>query len=198
VNVSYPKLFSETLQKHSPLSDTLSRKVYEHCTIKTFLKNEIIAHPDKTDAFEYFLLSGILHLYSFSSDNEEVTTRIFLPLSVVTPHIVRTKEGKSIQSLACLQEAVAAVIPMQNFNTLMRENAELSAFGHKVIENELVFKTLREISLLTDTAKERLLQFRKDYPNVENIIPHKIISGFLGITPVSFSRLRNELANSKS
>jgi hypothetical protein len=74
----------------------------------------------------------------------------------------------------------------------------LRSFGYKVVESELALKTQLEVSLLTLSAKERLLHFRKEYPNVENIIPHTIIAGYLGITSVSFSRSRNELASFKS
>lgn len=198
MNNPYPIQFAETLKKYFLVSDNTARNVFEQCTIKTFLRNDIIAKQNKTDAFEYFLLSGILHLFSVSPEDEEITTRIFLPQTVVTPHIVRTSEGKSIQTLSCLQDAVVAVISMKTFNDLMHQSPDLNAFGYKVVETELLLKTQREISLLTLTAKERLVRFRKEYSNLENIIPHTIISGFLGITPVSFSRLRNELAVSKS
>ncbi|MBS1597890.1 MAG: Crp/Fnr family transcriptional regulator [Bacteroidetes bacterium] len=187
--------FISTLQKYYPVADNTARFVFEKSSIKTFLRNDIVAKAGKTDSLEYFLLSGIFHAYSVSPDNEQVTTRIFLPQTVITPHIVRTFEGRSIQFLACLQDAVAVVISMSEFNAYMQQYSDLHAFGYKVVESELRQKAQREVSLLTLTAKERLLLFRKEYPNLENIIPHTTISGFLGITPVSFSRLRNELAS---
>lgn len=187
-----------TFQAFHPVRDTSLRVVFEQCTIKTFLKNDLIAKAGKTDPFEYFLLDGMLHSFSVTPDFDQVTTRIFLPHSVVTPHIVRTSDTKSLQSLACLQDAVAAVISVDAFSRLMREYPDLNAFGHKVVERELILKTQRELALLTLPAKERLIRFRNEYPNLENLIPLTVISGFLGITPVSLSRLRNELANSKA
>lgn len=183
---------------YQAVRDTSIRAVCEKCAIKTFSKNELIAKEGKTDPFEYFLLDGILHSFSVTPDFDQVTTRIFPARSVVTPHIVRTSDTKSLQNLACLQDAVAALIPVDDFSRLMREYPDLNAFGHKVVERELMLKTQRELALLTLPAKERLLRFRNEYPNLENLIPLTVISGFLGITPVSLSRLRNELANSKT
>jgi len=194
---SFLQQFGSTLKQYYPVSDTTTKIVFAQCSIKTFLKNETIARESRADPFEHFLLSGILHSYSVSADLEEVTTRIFLPQTVITPHIVRTLEGRSIQYLGCLLDAVIVTIPFKVFNSLMQEYGDLRAFGYKVVETELSLKTKREVSLLTLTAKERLMKFRKEYDNLENIIPHSIISGFLGITPVSFGRLRNELASSR-
>ena len=197
MNDSFIRQLSATFHAYHPVRDTTIRVVFEHCTIKTFLRNDLVAKEGKPDPFEYFLLDGIFHAFSITPDFEPVTTRLFLPATVVTPHLVRTSETKSLQSLACLQDAVAAAIPVAEFSRLMREFPDLNAFGHKVVERELALKTQRELSLLTLPAKERLLRFRADYPNLENIIPLTVISGFLGITPVSLSRLRNELAHSK-
>jgi hypothetical protein len=52
----------------------------------------------------------------------------------------------------------------------------------------------KEIGMASQTAKERLIKFREDYPILENLIPHTTISTYLGITNISLSRLRNELA----
>lgn len=198
VNDSYLQILEKTFSKYYPLSSTSLRSVFEQCTIKTYLQNEIVASEGRMDGYEYFLLNGIFHSYSVSPEGELITTKIFAPQSVITPHIVRTSSGKNIQTLACLQDAVAAIIPMSRFSLLMNEHADIRAFGYKVVEAELALTTRREVSLLTLSAKERLLNFRKDYPNFENLVPHSVIAGFLGITPVSFSRLRKELASAKS
>ncbi len=195
---SFLHQLSATFHAYYPVRDTTIRFVFEKCTIKTFLRNNLVAKEGKPDPFEYFLLDGIFHAFSITPEFEQVTTRLFLPTTVVTPHLVRTSETKSLQSLACLQDAVVAAIPVGEFSRLMREHPDLNAFGHKVVERELTLKTQRELDLLTRPARERLIRFRNEYPNLENTIPLTVISGFLGITPVSLSRLRNELAHSRS
>jgi hypothetical protein len=75
----------------------------------------------------------------------------------------------------------------------MVQDLEIREFGNTVLRNELKKKVEKEIGLASLTAKERLIQFRKDYPFLENLIPHPYIASFLGITNVSLSRLRKEL-----
>lgn len=75
-----------------------------------------------------------------------------------------------------------------------KTNQEFRNFGQRVLESELSKNLFQEITFRSFNAKDRLIQLRKDYPNLENLIPHTIISSFLGITNVSFSRLRSEFA----
>jgi len=64
-------------------------------------------------------------------------------------------------------------------------------YGNIIVERELDYKTRREILLLTKSAEERYLEFRVMYPGLENYISQYHIASYLGITPVSLSRIRN-------
>jgi len=81
-----------------------------------------------------------------------------------------------------------------NFEELMINNLEIRRFGNTVLRNELTRKVDREIGLASLSAKERLLKFREEYPLLENLIPHTHIASYLGITNISLSRLRSNLA----
>ena len=80
------------------------------------------------------------------------------------------------------------------FEELMINNLEIRRFGNAVLRNELTRKVDKEIGLASLTAKERLLKFREQYPMLENLIPHTDIASYLGITNISLSRLRRDLA----
>ena len=76
----------------------------------------------------------------------------------------------------------------------MDQNPQIRRFGQSVVEREFTTSLNFEVLFRSHSAKDRLLYFRENYPALENMIPHTVIASFLGITPVSFSRLRNELA----
>ena len=42
------------------------------------------------------------------------------------------------------------------------------------------------------TARERYVWFLKAYPGVIDLIPHRYIASYLGMTPITLSRVRNE------
>ncbi len=82
------------------------------------------------------------------------------------------------------------------FLNLMIEDIEIRNWGNAILLNELILKTEKEMALASQTAKERLIRFRNEFGILENLIAHPIIASYLGITNVSLSRLRTELAKS--
>jgi CRP-like cAMP-binding protein len=63
----------------------------------------------------------------------------------------------------------------------------------KLLQNIYIMKEMREKSFLLDNATERYLQFRKEYPEIEEKVKLYQIALFLGITPEALSRIRKNL-----
>jgi len=191
---------TETLDKilnHLGISSTASKKLFkDKSVIKELPKNKDIFVERKKNEFEYFLISGVTHRYNISDKGEIVTTGFYIGQSVITPHFARTNMSKSIFSLQSLTDIVLAEIPVVELNNLRNSNREFQEFGQKTIETELTKTFYNEVVFRSYSAKERLLELRKQCPNLENLIPHNIIASYLGITNVSFSRLRRELTKS--
>ncbi len=66
--------------------------------------------------------------------------------------------------------------------------------GRKVAEQLYIKGSQRTFSLITKTAEERYLEFIEEYPNLLQRIPLKYLASYLGVTPVSLSRIRNKVA----
>lgn len=174
---------------------TLAQNLFlESCTIKNYNKNQLIFSEDKRNDREYILFDGVLHRFNVNEQGENVTTGFYMNVAVVTPHFVRTIKSKSIFSLEALTVSKIAEIPVAVFDSLRCNNPAFASFGQSVLESELSSSILTDIGYRSSTAKERLSLLRKTYPNIENLIPNNIIASYLGITPVSFSRLRKEYA----
>lgn len=191
---------TDTLDKilnHFGISSTASKQLFkDKSVIKELPKNKDIFLEQKKNEFEYFLIAGVTHRYNISDMGEIVTTGFYMGNSIITPHFARINKGKSIFSLQSLTDIMLAEIPVIELNNLRSSNREFQEFGQKTIEAELTKTFYNEVVFRSYRAKERLLELRKQYPNLENLIPHNIIASYLGITNVSFSRLRRELTKS--
>lgn len=177
------------------LSSNQTKELFlEHSTIKKYNKNDILVSTEERNDKEYFLIEGVLHRFNNDERGDIITTGFYLGSTVVTPHFARTIRGKSLFSLQALTDVHLAVIPVSTLDNLRHTHKAFLLFGQKVIDEELSKNMLVDIAYRSSSAKERLLLLRKMYPNLENLIPHNIIASYLGITNVSFSRLRGELA----
>jgi len=188
------EILSSIFTNHYPLSHASMDKLLNACEIKEFRKGECFSVIGKHDMHEYFVLEGIAHRNVINDQGDIISTGFYLAKSVITPHFARTINGKSIFNLEALTIVTLSKMPVKILDSLRYSYDDIRSFGLKVVEQELLTSLSNEIAYRSMSAKGRLLAFRERYPNLENLIPHTVIASYLGITPVSFSRLRNELA----
>ena len=190
----HTQVLSRILNAYAPVGKAAADLIFASGSLGTVKKNEVIFHEKRFNAFEYFQLEGVSHRYNVDGDLQAITTGIYQNEIVITPHFTRTINGQGIFSLQALTDCTYLKVPAGTFRDISEQNQQIRMFGRAVVEQEFIRGLNFEVLFRSFNAKDRLLYFRSNYPHLENIIPHTIISSFLGITPVSFSRLRSELA----
>ncbi len=175
------------------MSETSLRTIIDIVEFIEYPKNEVFIKENKRNNTEYFVLEGVCRSFLLNPEGEEITISFFSDSSVISPHTTRTSHGLSMLNFQALTPLKLGIMDASRFEEFMVENLEIREFGNTVLRNELKHKVEKEIGMASQTARERLLKFRKEYPLLENLIPHTTISTYLGITNISLSRLRNEL-----
>lgn len=181
----------QIINSYSPVSNNSCQKLEEITEILTLAKGEIFVKKGHRDFYEYIVMDGICKSYVHDQDGEEVTLMFFSPGNVVSPHTIRIFDGASSIYLKSLTATTLGRIDYRKMEELIIGNLEIRDFANSVLRKELLQKTVKELGLASLSAKERLVQFRSDFPNFENLIPHPDIASYLGITNISLSRLRN-------
>ncbi len=175
-----------------PISGKSIGKINDLVEYVNFKKGELITKVGQKNNLEFFLIEGVCKTFLYTPDGESVTISLFMPNSVISPSTTRNQKGKSIINIQALTDVEVATINATEFEKLMIEDLEIRDFGNSVLRNELKAKVEKEIALASLKAKDRLLLLRKNYPNIENLIPHSDIASYLGITTISLSRLRTQ------
>lgn len=158
------------------------------------LKNEdFLVREGGLATDEVYLARGILRAFYRSYDGEEVNVAFFTENHILPPHYFRTKNRISQLNIQALSDAIIVKFDSVQFTDLRVKHESLFKYGNLVVERELDNKTQREILLLTKSAEERYQAFRELYPGLENYISQYQVASYLGITPVSLSRIRKSL-----
>ena len=188
-----PDYFLSALASFGLPSPQAQRAFWERCALKRYPKNEILFSEKKRNSLEYLLLEGVLHRFNENEAGESVTTGFYLGNAVVTPHFARTVQGVSLFSLQALTEVEVAEIPVSELDSLRYSDRAFQMFGIKVIEEAFSKNLLVDIAHRSGDAKARLDLLRDMYPNIENLAPHHVIASYLGMSPVTLSRIRAQL-----
>lgn len=141
---------------------------------------------------EYFLLDGILRSYILSPDGHDVTLNFFVGPCALSPSIARSVDGVSQVSCEALVQSKVVQLHNDDLIVSMMAQPAIQRWGDGVMRTELVRRMQREITLASKAAKQRLDHFRQEFSGLEDRVPHHMIASYLGVTPVTLSRLRND------
>ena len=182
------------LRRYADVSAEAVELVVQQATVRDLARNELLAKAGGADTHEYFILEGVLHRSVLGQQGEPLTSAFHVEGTVITPHFARTRAGKSLFTIEALTPVQLAAVPVADFDRLRYSSKDMQLFGMRVVERELMESLQRSTAFRESSAADRLIALREEFPGLENKVPHACIASFLGITTVSFSRLRGELA----
>ena len=188
-------IIQSTLGETSPVSAQTAISLTSATKIKTLKKNTLLETSGEHIKYQFVVVSGIVRKFLTNAQGDEFTTDFFGVKQAITPAILRSVNFISFVNLEVVSsEATVMFFSLKEMQEIMQGNKDLEAFGYQVMMTEAFKRAEKEKILLTASGIEKLEWFRKNYPNLENQIPHYYIASFLGLTTTSLSRIRKSLA----
>lgn len=179
-------------QTFAPLSLQDFDSVLQALRFKDLLPGQALFKVGQHTPQECFVIAGMLRTSVGDAQGREITLGFHVGPGVLPPVITRMAEGRSRVDCAALDGARVALFDPQVLSNAMINNPAVRSWGDAVLRCELVRKADREWSLAALAGVDRLRQLRREMPQLEERVPHRLIASYLGMTPVNFSRLRNQ------
>lgn len=166
--------------------------IYEQMTSCKKQKNQIISQIGDSNKNLYILLSGVIRLYYIDMAGNDIT-RYFGTEGCISggiderlPYVVET-----------LEDCEFLVMDWKKFKRLIGEDVYWIKRWNQLLQNSLRYKIYRESCFLTQSATERYIDFKRIYPSLEKRVKQSYIASYLGITPISLSRIRRTIREEK-
>lgn len=162
------------------------------------LNAEHLLIPEKTVLLEkgkvadklYLIHKGCLRLYFYNNGND-VTFQFFFENDIVASFDSLYYRLPSMFYLESIETTEISVIKRADFYRLIDESMEV----RKLYEDKLIerFHTYQQLFLdhIKYTPQQRYEKLIKEEPQIIQRVPQHYIASYLGITPVSLSRIRN-------
>jgi CRP-like cAMP-binding protein len=166
--------------------------VLKHFENKTIKKKTNILKAGKIAKEVYFILSGCIRLF-YEKDGEDISAYFFTEKMFAGAYDSFISQKPSRHSIETLEECQVLSISNKALEELFIEFPKMNEFVRKVLEERFI--SLHELftSQILDSPEERYLNLQRERPDLLNRIPQHQIATFLGITPVSLSRIRNRI-----
>ncbi|MCO4787054.1 hypothetical protein MGA5115_03020 [Marinomonas gallaica] len=153
-------------------------------------KGDLLLSSEAPWTCVYWLSEGVVRMYYLDQDGQEHNKRFFLAGDLFWPvtHSLRTKAvGFSIETLS---PVLGQYWLFDEFKPAFKDNLEWLSFNQIWMERLLEAKLSRERDWLQLTAIARYRQLLVDQPTLIDQVPAHHLASYLGITPVTLSRLK--------
>ncbi len=140
-----------------------------------------------------FVISGVLRLYYIDPKGNEFTKSFCAENSFVAAYSALLMRQPSRLFIQALEDAKLLVANYPVYRSLSESQVSLQQLNCKIAESLFIKKERRESALLLDDAKTRYLSFLEEYPGLATRLKQHHIASYLGVTPVTLSRIRAQL-----
>lgn len=174
------------------IPDSSAEKFERLVTIETYPKGFCILQAGKIEPDIYFIAKGIARAY-INVEGKEVTFWIGKEGATIVSLKSYVSNQEGYETIELIEDAVLYRLRRDDLYTLFNEDIHIANWGRKFAEIEFMQTEERLISSLFTTASERYQLLLKSTPDLLQRVPLEKLASYLGITPVSLSRIRANL-----
>lgn len=139
-----------------------------------------------------FLYSGLVRYYYLNDKGQERNKAFYREMWPVGNLSAVIMEECSRFAIETLEPTVSVQYSIDALKNIMQQSPAWTRLFNRSCQLMLVRNERREAELLSDSTKDRYLQFLKNFPDLDGRIPQYHIASYLGITPVALSRYKSK------
>ena len=190
-------IFRNHIEAFCKLTDADWELLLPHLEIKTIRKNELLITEGKQAREIAFVIDGMFRQY-YTKDGEEKTTYFFFENHFMSAYISCITGKPSLITIEALSNATYTSFSYKVFQNLFEQSMAWQKFGRLIAEYMGIGLEERMVSLLLQSPEERYVDLlNSNKKKIIERIPQHYIANYLGITPVSMSRIRSRLLKNK-
>jgi CRP-like cAMP-binding protein len=181
----------EFLEKISPISRQSRDAIAKISEKRKYQKKENLLNIGQTCKHIFYIRNGAARVYYFKEASEITESFTFSNNIITRPESLFT--GKpSKKGIQLLEDSEVISLNAEELFNLFEQHHDLERLFRKMCELSYVKAINRLESIQFCTAKERYNNLLAEDPNIIQKIPLKYVASFLGVTPVSLSRIRSK------
>jgi CRP-like cAMP-binding protein len=166
-------------------------------THKKFRKHQYILQAGEVSTHDNFIIKGLCRTYRVDEKEQEYILR-FTPEEWWTGDLGSFLSGKpSLYNVDCIEDTEVLRITLDDLNKLFEHVPGMNKYFRLLYQKSIISFNQRLASNLSKNASERYEEFMQQFPGIGQRVPDHQIASYLGITPQSLSRIRNQSQRKK-
>ena len=156
-----------------------------------------LLHTGGIPEYLFFLIKGVVRGFFLDREGKDITDCLFSDFgSAIWPSMSLNDAARI--NLEAISDCIVLKLSVTDIQRLMPQFPEMMMIYNRLLEHSLFYHWELKTMMYQCTAQERYEWFLKKYPGIIDQISHKYIASFLGMNPVTLSRLRKQYTNNDS
>lgn len=171
-----------------------------HLYLRKIKKKELFITPGKICNEVAFIAKGSFRFY-FIKDGVELSSYFCFQNEFISSYrsfLKRVPGGIYIDAMSDAEIICFSYTTWQELLLDPRINFKIEHFGRTIAEYYICCYEERVLSFLSQTPEERYIQLLDTQPELLQLIPQHYLANYLGITPVSLSRIRKRIFDARA
>lgn len=168
------------------------REINDAAVIENVSKGTVLIRAGEPQTRIVFLMKGVFRGSFLNINGKEITDCIgFRPGTAAMASFGFESPAKI--SIEMMTAGKVMVIPTRQLTAMMRKYPELLVLYNKLLTDALASQWELKVMVYQCTAMQRYEWFLKKFPGLADKVSNKYIASYLGMNPVTLSRLRRSV-----
>ncbi len=160
---------------------------------KSFKKDTFFLKEGEKSTEIGFVAKGVFRSYYVDKMGNDITKYFYAEGGILFSYAAYLSQKESMYYIQAVEDSEVLAVDISDFEKIIEGNYQLLLFYKKMIDSVLAMKEEHASSFKLLDSTERYKQFLEEYPGLEKRIKQWHLASYLGITPVSLSRIRKKL-----
>jgi CRP-like cAMP-binding protein len=193
LNTLHTKPFIEYINRYVDLTPNEIDILLEHIIHRTYLKGQYIVQQGDVCRYESFVIKGCVKTFYVDSDGQEHVV-LFAIENWWTADLGSFLAQKPADyNVQCIENTEVIQFSFEKLELLYQNIPKLERFFRIIIQNAFVASQRRVIKNFSLPAKERYIEFKTRYPQIEQRVPQYLIASYLGVSKEFLSKIKSQI-----
>lgn len=142
----------------------------------------------------YFIKEGCLRLW-FNDNGRDITFQFFFEYQEVSSFESFYNNEASLFNIETIEASHLITIEKDDYLKMIKRFPELKEYSSELLADRFANYMKLFLSRIKDSPQKRYMELYSQNPQLLERVPHHYVASYLGITPVSLSRIRNRISS---
>ncbi|MCP4121817.1 MAG: Crp/Fnr family transcriptional regulator [Bacteroidetes bacterium] len=164
---------------------------------ETYQKGELLIRAGETKKEIWFVLKGLVRAYYVKENGQEMTPFFWSENEITAPWEAIYMNQPSQLNFEAVEPTLIVAGDFVAFRTLVNTNPRIQKAYMEMMEQILSATLMQSQSFRNEKPEDRYIHLQQENPQLVPRLPQKLLASFLGITPISFSRMKKRMTDNE-